>query len=247
MKAFFVSTVFILLCTVSANSFATVSYEDDNYKSKFDALYKKLQTQMAATPKGKYEFSPEIVQNMAKTVANMVNSGTPVYTALQSEFNTIKNQHGKKVASSLHWIFNEAGNVIGEVALIYASPNEYLLFFGTPVGATGFSGRYNHVDIWDCTVAGRMADWTPGEMASTYLPGQCEYLAKGVAKGFIMEPSWNNAKQKYEGSFTIEYARGSLITAMPFGVFAPLGLTLDYKTAYQILMQYADLVLRSSL
>ena len=217
-----------------------------DYKAKFNSLYGKLQLQQNKIQANhSYEFSPDDVQAMANRVSQDTKNGIDVYSAFQNEFNAIKQQHGNKIADTIHWRFNEAGNVIGEISLVYASMNEYLAFFGTPVGTTGFSGRYPYVEIWDCPVSGRMADWVPGRFAETYNPGQCEDLQKGQAKGFTMEPMYNASSGKYSGSFTIEYARGNIVTSMPFGIYAPLHLTRDYKTAFEILTDFSKLVLKS--
>ena len=232
----------ILLCLSTHYVFATPV----DYKNKFNTLYKKLQSQQnTVQDNNAYEFSPSEIQTMANRINQESKNGTNVYAAFQNEFTAIKQQYGNKIADDIHWRFNEAGNVIGEIALVYASTHEYLAFYGTPVGARGFSGRYPYVEMWACPVSGRMADWTPGGFAETFKLGQCVDLKKGQAKGVIKEPVYDASSGKYNGTFVIEYARGNLVTSFPFGIYAPLHLTQDYKTAYELLTDFSKLVLKS--
>ncbi len=44
------------------------------------------------------------------------------------------------MAPEPRWVFNNAGNLVCQLALVYASPFEYVAYFGTPIGASGFFG-----------------------------------------------------------------------------------------------------------
>ena len=111
-----------------------------------------------------------------------------------------------------------------------------MAFFGTPIGATGFSGRYGHADVWDLMVEGLMLTHTPGQFEPTeYKPGDSAYLKKGTSKGVV-----------YVGStWMIDYGRGLPVTMMPFGIIAPAAFnTLDGESAWKQLADYGRLVLR---
>ena len=148
-------------------------------------------------------------------------------------------RHPGKIAETLHWTFNAAGNVVCQIAIVAASPREYVAFFGTPVGATGFSGRYNESDVWDIMVQGEMLTCVPGQFDyTTYVLGQTGYLAKGSAKVFRYGP----------GTWMIDYARGNIITMFPFGVIAPAVYnTRDFKSAIEQFTDYAGLVIKGML
>lgn len=148
-------------------------------------------------------------------------------------------RHPGKIAETLHWTFNAAGNVVCQIAIVAASPREYVAFFGTPVGATGFSGRYNKSNVWDIMVQGEMWTCVPGQFDYTvYVPGQTGYLARGNGKVFRYGP----------GTWMIDYARGNILTMFPFGVIAPAVYnTLDVKSAMEQFTDYAGLVIKGML
>lgn len=178
-----------------------------------------------------YIFDPAELQDIANTGA-----GLPIeqrWTAIHQE---LLRRYPGKIAPEIHWVFNSSGNVICQLALVYASPSEYVAFFGTPIGATGFSGRYDFADVWDLMVEGKMRTYTPGQFEPTeYLAGDSAYLKKSSGKGVV-----------YVGStWMIDYGRGLPVTMLPFGVIAPaLFNTLDYDSALQQLKDYGTLVLR---
>ena len=148
-------------------------------------------------------------------------------------------RHPGKIADTLHWTFNAAGNVVCQIAIVAASPREYVAFFGTPVGATGFSGRYNESDVWDIMAQGEMWACVPGQFDySTYVLGQTAYLKRGAAKIFRYGP----------GTWMIDYARGNILSMFPFGVIAPAVYnTLDFKSATEQFADYAGLVVKGLL
>ncbi len=165
-----------------------------------------------------YVFDPAELQDIAN-----VGTGLPIeqrWTAIHQE---LLRRYPGKIAPEVRWVFNSSGNVICQLALVYASPIEYVALFGTPIGATGFSGRYGYADVWDLMVEGKMLTYTPGQFGPTeYLAGDSAYLKKGSGKGVV-----------YVGStWMIDYGRGLPVTMLPFGVIAPsLFNTLDYDSA----------------
>ena len=178
-----------------------------------------------------YRFEPQELQELANLGPDL-----PMAQRWEMMHQELLRRHPKIITPRLHWVFNSAGNVVCQLALVYASPVEYVAFFGTPIGASGFSGRYPWADVWDLMVAGRMLTFTPGKFEpDQYGPGDSAYLARGSGKGVV-----------YDGAaWMIDYARGLPITMLPFGVLAPAFFTtLDFSAMFAQLGDYGRLVLR---
>jgi hypothetical protein len=188
-------------------------------------LFRRVETS------GSYVFDAETLQEIANTGA-----GLPVGQRWDAIHKELLLRYPGKIAPEVRWVFNSAGNVPCQLAIVYASPTEYVAFFGTPLGATGFSGRYGHADVWDLMVEGRMLTCTPGQFEATeYGPGDPAFLPKGTVKTMA-----------YVGStWMIDYGRGLPVTMMPFGIIGPAAFaTLDFRSAGQQLADYGRLVLR---
>lgn len=184
-----------------------------------------------ADASGSYVFDPDELQQIANT-----GTGLPIGERWDAIHQELMRRYPGKIAPEVRWVFNSAGNVPCQLAIVYGSPTEYVAFFGTPIGATGFSGRYGHADVWDLMVDGLMLTYTPGQLEpSEYRAGDPAYLPKGTSK--VMS---------YVGStWMIDYGRGLPVTMMPFGITSPaLFSTLDFRSAAQQLVDYGRLVLR---
>ncbi len=178
----------------------------------------------------KYIFDPQILQEVANTGA-----GLPIAERWGRIHAELTRRYPGKVYPRVRWVFNSAGNLVCQLELVYASPVEYVAFFGTPIGASGFSGRYPWADVWDLMVDGKMLTFIPGQFEpSQYGPGDPAYLPRGQGKSIV-----------YIGStWMIDYARGLPITMLPFGVLAPASfVTLDWRSAWTQLEHYAQLVM----
>ncbi len=178
-----------------------------------------------------YEFAPEEIQSLAKDVSSL-----PTEEAVAAIVDTLNTGHPGKIKTDLHWVFNYTGGTLGEMALLYASLDEYVLIFGTPIGAEGFSGRYAKMDVYDCMFAGEMWTYLEGQLEKTvYKPGDCAILKRGEAKGYWMK----------ENTWMLEYTRGFIPASLPIGAFAPLSLTADWQNFWAIISDYGGLVIHS--
>ncbi|HOT49762.1 MAG TPA: ERG2 family protein [Candidatus Hydrogenedentes bacterium] len=198
--------------------------------------FKKFLLVLVCIPLGagcakKYVFEPEEIHAIAKEV-----SALPTEMAIGTILNTLKERYPGKIRPNLNWIFNYTGGTLGEMAILYASLNEYVLIFGTPIGSEGFSGRYAKMDVYDCMFAGEMWTYLAGDLEKTvYKPGDCAVLRRGEAKGYLMK----------ENTWMLEYTRGFIPAALPIGAFAPVSLTADLQNLREVLADYAALVIRS--
>jgi hypothetical protein len=191
----------------------------------FSWLFKRVEAS------GSYLFDAGALQEIADTGA-----GLPLGERWDAIHREMLRRYPGKIAPEVRWVFNSAGNVVCQIAIVYASLTEYVAFFGTPTGATGFSGRYGHADVWDLMVDGRMLTYTPGQFEPTeFGPGDSAYLAKGTSKAMT-----------YVGStWMIDYGRGLPVTMMPFGIIGPAVFsTMDGESAWKQLADYGRLVLR---
>jgi C-8 sterol isomerase len=92
------------------------------------------------------------------------------------------------------------------------------------------------MDVYDCMFEGEMWTYLEGQLEETvYLPGDCAVLKRGEAKGYSMK----------ENTWMLEYTRGFIPASLPIGAFAPLGLTADWHNFWDILSNYAGLVIHS--
>lgn len=168
---------------------------------------------------------PDVLHEVAR-----LGVGLPLPQAFEVVHQELKRRYPGKMADSYRFILNDAGGALGQVAILYASPWEYLIFFGAPIAAGGHSGRYD-ADVYDFVMEGEMHTFLEGEVTrNVYLPGDRAHLPKGMAKGYrIPDHAW-----------MLEYARGNMVKLFPFGVIAPtLFVTLDWKSAW---MQMSDFV-----
>ena len=133
------------------------------------------------------------------------------------------------------WILNNAGGAMGQITLLHASLSEYILFFGSPIGTEGHSGRYG-TDVYDWVFDGEMWCYMEGEVERTsYSDGRRAYLGPSQAKGYrIPDHAW-----------MLEYSRGAIPTMLPFGLADTLLSTLDLKCVSRTLGVYTKRVLGS--
>ncbi|WP_104183414.1 ERG2 family protein [Mycobacterium avium] len=136
------------------------------------------------------------------------------------------------IRDDVPWVFNNAGGAMGQMKLLHASLSEYLIFFGTPIGTEGHSGRYGS-EVWDFIIDGEVWCYEEGQFErSVYQPGDVAYLAGGRAKGYAIPDS----------AFMLEYARGPIPAMMPFGIGDAIFSTLDAPTIGKTALYYTRLV-----
>jgi C-8 sterol isomerase len=140
-----------------------------------------------------------------------------------------------KLDFSQPWIYSIAGGAMIQMKLYYASPTEYIMIWGTPIGSEGHSGRHC-TGFWDTVIDGETWYYAEGQFEKTiYKPGDRIYVGPGQAR----------AMNFTNGVWAVEYARGFLPISMPFGTVEEIIICRDYVTALQTFSLYTDLTFQS--
>ena len=179
-----------------------------------------------------YVFNPEELHEIAKT-----GVGLPKDEMFDVVTKGLLDAYPDHIRPGNEWIFNNAGGAMGALCLLHASLSEYVIFFGSPIGTEGHSGRYV-TEVYDFMMAGEMWCYHEGEFDRTvYKPGDAAYLGRNRTKGYRLP----------ESGWMLEYARGPIMTMLPFGLLDVVSSTLDYNAFSRTLGTYAKLVTGSLL
>ncbi len=132
------------------------------------------------------------------------------------------------------WIFNNAGGVMLQMKLLHASTKEYVMIWGTPIGSEGHTGRHL-VEFYDTVLDGEAWYYKEGQFQrDSYTPGDHIFIGKGESAGMHYP----------DHVWMVEYARGPLLSLLPFGLADAMLSTLDFKTALQTVLIYFSLLTR---
>lgn len=96
-------------------------------------------------------FDPEVLGTCARE-----GVGLPADQAFDAITRKLAERYPRWVdAGPRRWILNNAGGAMGQLTLLHCSITEHLLFFGSPIGTEGHSGRYA-TEVWDWVFDGEM-------------------------------------------------------------------------------------------
>lgn len=178
-----------------------------------------------------YIFDPVHLQAAART-----GIGLPHPQMFDAITQALELRYPGRIAPETEWLFNNAGGAMGMMNILYASLTEYLMFFGSPIGTGGHSGRYHFVEDFAMVIDGEFWYAIEGRtQREVYRPGGVCHLRKGEARSYrIPENGW-----------ILEYARGYIPTMLPFGFAEVITSTLDWRLALRTLKVYSRHALRN--
>jgi sigma non-opioid intracellular receptor len=185
-----------------------------------------------------YKIDPDVLHKVAKEVAGLPLEGGELITRaielLADEYPDLLDP------TPGGWVGSKAGGILGKVRMLYFSPREYLVIFGSPTGTQGFSGRYKRVQIHKFLLAGQIDSYDLDSDETTamppLLPGGHTCLEKGRARGLTIHP----------GSWHIEYGRGAVVTTLPFAMVDTLLLSLELESVRRSTVELVKLLRRRS-
>ncbi len=180
----------------------------------------------------KYVFEPEVLQEVAQAHLDLaLEEMIPAVT------HDLAERYPGLIDTEPEWFFNNAGGAMGQLTILYASLREYLIFFGSPIGSGGHTGRYRFAEDYAIVLDGEMWHYGEGDLQrQEYRPGDMVHLPRGKAMGYRM----------VDGAWILEYARGSVPSMLPFGVADTLFSTLDLTSLVRTFRIYARHLRRSA-
>lgn len=106
---------------------------------------------------------------------------------------------------------------MGSMLVLHCSVSEYVIIFGSALGTEGHTGRFLATDYFTI-LSGEQWAYRAGALEKEiYRPGDQHVLPFGVAKQYRLPDS----------AWALEYARGNIVSMMPFGVVDTFFSTLD--------------------
>ncbi|HLH61500.1 MAG TPA: ERG2 family protein [Ktedonobacteraceae bacterium] len=173
-----------------------------------------------------YVFDPQVIHEIS--LKHLAKPLEKMFADISAE---LSERYPGMIDISKPWIFNNAGGVMLEMKLLYASTKEYIMLWGTPIGSEGHTGRHL-VEFYDTVLDGEAWYYTEGQFTrDVYKPGDHIFVGKGQSAGMHYP----------DHVWMIEYARGPLPTLLPFGLADALTSTHDFKTAIQTVVIYFSL------
>lgn len=167
--------------------------------------------------------------------AHAANVSTFIINAVVAE---VAAEYPKYVSLNGRWFFNNAGGAMGSMVVLHASFSEYLIIFGTAVGTEGHTGRFLADDYFTILHGEQWAAAAGTHQKEVFRAGDQHHLPRYQAKQYRMP----------DECWALEYARGNIVSMLPFGLADCLTSTLDFvsyaETAYVSAQQMLSNMLR---
>eukprot|EP00669_Euglena_mutabilis_P011406 TRINITY_DN6058_c0_g1_i1.p1 TRINITY_DN6058_c0_g1~~TRINITY_DN6058_c0_g1_i1.p1 ORF type:complete len:230 (+),score=53.83 TRINITY_DN6058_c0_g1_i1:33-692(+) len=175
------------------------------------------ESQYVFTPDQMLRIATAAVEHRAATNGTVEALVDHVTTLLRNEPST-----GRYMERNPEWLFNNAGGAMGAMLVLHASLSEYVIIFGTPVGTEGHSGRFLADDYFTILHGEQWAFEAGSLRKEIYTPGMQHLMPRLRAKQYrVPEECW-----------ALEYARGNIVSMMPFGLLDTLFSTADPVTLW---------------
>lgn len=181
-----------------------------------------------------YVFTPEVMQDISRNAIRMASlssssssssassnstDDTDMNAIVTSVVQQLRDRFPGRVLPDPPWILNNAGGAMGAMLVLHCSLVEYVIIFGTPLGTEGHTGRFM-ADDYFTILAGEQWAFSPGSMQrEVYRPGDQHILPRGTSKQYKMPDG---------GAWALEYARGNILSMLPFGFADALTSTFDF-------------------
>ncbi|PPQ64910.1 hypothetical protein CVT24_008250 [Panaeolus cyanescens] len=185
-----------------------------------------------------YVFDPTELHALAKAaVANSPDDTAAIIDYIVTNLTSTYPSNQIRLNTHQEWVFNNAGGAMGAMYIIHASITEYLIIFGTPLGTEGHTGYYP-ADNYFHILKGEQWAFEAGALEmQRFGPGDRNWTPRGVVRQYKM----------HKGCWALEYARGWIPGALPFGMADGLTSTLDIPTMYNTARITAREMLRNLL
>ena len=179
-----------------------------------------------------YLFDPEILADIVR-----MHLALPIDRQVAAVSQSLVEVYGAHVNPRQPWMWSTAGGIMCAISPLHVSLNEYLLFCGTAIGSQGHSGRHR-AEIFDVVMAGELQTYEVGMFDPVlHRPGDLARLSRGRANGSKLGA----------GAWMLEYARGNVISLLPFALGDTLFSTLDLTDFRQQLGVTGRLMMREGL
>lgn len=173
--------------------------------------------------KPRYHFSAsEMSQIATRAIAHGRENGG-LNTTVASVVSQLHAAHPNHILSNTPWMFNNAGGAMGAMMVLHCSLSEYVIIFGSAVGTEGHTGRFL-ADDYFTILHGEQWAFAAGKLEKeVYRVGDQHFLPRGTSKQYRMPDS----------TWALEYARGNILSMIPFGLADSFTSTFDLVTVYQ--------------
>ncbi|MFX1498272.1 MAG: ERG2 family protein [Promethearchaeota archaeon] len=161
--------------------------------------------------------------------------GYPTKEAFDTIIKTLAEEYPGYIETKQDWVFNFAGGAMGQMIVLHGSFREYLIIFGTSLGTEGNSGRYK-AEVFDFVFSGEMlCEYTGCFKKEIYKPGSLAYLPPSIVKHYCIKGQ----------AWMLEYARGNIVSMLPFGFADSIISALDYMAVLKTIRLYGKQVVKN--